>query len=268
MQADDISAADSLREAAGWNQRQTDWLTALAYQPDGCFVAVCRGQIAGTVTTTSYGTELGWIGMMLVAPSLQRRGIATQLMETAIEYLQELGIECIRLDATPTGRIVYERLGFQSEWDFHRWERSHGPQVTIEPAPTVSMDTLSAELVQLDRDAFGTNRSAWLKAAGPHSRCVGFEQGFGMSRTGSRATYLGPVVAESTDAARRIAVTLLNDIAGPVFWDIPGPNIAATRMAQTMGFLPVRDLTRMRLGPESVQPDYSRLYGLYDPGMG
>ena len=269
MQLADIPEADALRDAAGWNQTSQDWQTALIYQPRGCFVAVEETRIVGTVTTTSYGTDVGWIGMMLVDPREQRKGIATALMQVAIDFLQKTGVRCIRLDATPVGQCVYTRLGFEAEWDFHRWERVSGPTIHVTSVPQVDAAMLSKPLLQLDQQAFGANRCSWLKAVSGNSTCVADDDdGFGMVRNGSRASYLGPIVSRSVEGARRILATLLNTIDGQVYWDIPGPNLAATEMAQSLGFSPVRVLTRMRRGPESVQPSYCLLYGLYDPGMG
>ena len=67
----DIAAADLLRQKAGWNQTHADWLRTIRYEPRGCFAAVRGDEIVGTVTTTTYGTALGWIGMMHA--SSQRR---------------------------------------------------------------------------------------------------------------------------------------------------------------------------------------------------
>jgi len=118
----DLDFADRMRAALGWNQRREDWARYLRHAPDGCFLAEWEGQPAGTVTTTSYGEDLAWIGMLLVHPDYRRRGIATALMERALEHLRSRRIRCIKLDATPEGRPVYERLGFRDEWTMQRWE--------------------------------------------------------------------------------------------------------------------------------------------------
>src|SRR5262249_44841777 len=119
----DLAAADELRRLAGWNQKPRDWQRLLTLEPRGCFVALRNGAVVGTVTTTVYGTELAWIGMMLVHPEHRRIGIATQLMNRALEYLKERQMRCVKLDATPAGQPVYEKLGFVSEWRLQRWQR-------------------------------------------------------------------------------------------------------------------------------------------------
>ena len=124
MLLSDVSSALALCRRAGWNQTEADWRRILMYEPEGCFVALIDEQVAGTVTSTSYSTDLAWIGMMLVDDSYRRRGIATQLMMTCLRFLQSRRVRCIKLDATPLGEPVYKKLGFRSEWNFHRWSHS------------------------------------------------------------------------------------------------------------------------------------------------
>ena len=84
LRESDVAAAMDLKRLAGWNQTEADWRTLLQLEPDGCFAAVLDDQLIGTTTTTRYGSELAWIGMVLVRPDQRRRGIATKLLETAL----------------------------------------------------------------------------------------------------------------------------------------------------------------------------------------
>src|SRR6185436_6961512 len=111
----DIPAALRLKELAHWNQTENDWLRLLRLEPSGCFCATIDGEVVATTTTTTYGHELAWIGMVLVDPTCRQMGIATRLMQVAMEYLSKAGIMTIKLDATPAGRGVYEKLGFKEE---------------------------------------------------------------------------------------------------------------------------------------------------------
>src|SRR5690606_6327999 len=106
MVSGDIPAGLSLCRAAGWNQTAEDWNLFLKLSPKGCCVAVDdEGQVRGTVTTVRYEDHFSWIGMVLVDPSHQRRGIGIQLLREALHVLGDEGT--IKLDATPAGRTVY-----------------------------------------------------------------------------------------------------------------------------------------------------------------
>src|ERR1043165_10290372 len=85
----DVPAAMRLKEAAGWNQTEDDWRRLLVLEPNGCFGVIKDGALVGTTTTTTYGNDLAWIGMVLVDPQQRRQGIAMQLMNVALDYLEE-----------------------------------------------------------------------------------------------------------------------------------------------------------------------------------
>jgi GNAT superfamily N-acetyltransferase len=118
----DLPFADSVRAAAGWNQTVADWERFLVAEPEGCFLAEWNGEPTGTATTFVYGSALAWIGMVLVHPDYRRRGIGRALLEKCIGHLRQRGVRCIKLDATPAGKKVYDGLGFKDEWTLTRWE--------------------------------------------------------------------------------------------------------------------------------------------------
>lgn len=102
---DDIPAALGFCAMAGWNQTHDDWMRLFEYQPDGCFAADVDATMAGTVTTTSYGTDLAWIGMVLVHEDYRRRGIAMDLI-TPVSSIS-VAMQCVasssmRLRQAPT----------------------------------------------------------------------------------------------------------------------------------------------------------------------
>lgn len=260
----DIPLALGLCRQADWNQLQTDWLRLIQYEPGGCFVAELDKQIVGTVTTTRYETDLAWIGMMLVDDRFRRRGIATKLMKTSLNYLQEAGVSCIKLDATASGRPLYERLGFQIEGLFHRW--AHDGQSPQRPQPR--RGKLSSSHFQLDHSAFGARRDIWLKRTAADSQLVTSCNSFGMARDGFLANYLGPVVAVNEPEATQIVRELLSQLDGQTFWDVPPDNPTASAIAKSLGFQPVRDLARMRIGSMPAAPEMHLQFALSDPGTG
>ena len=163
MQPSDLSAADALRAAAGWNQTLDDWQRFITCEPRGCFVAERGGAVVGVATTICYGIKLGWIGMLLVHPDQRRCGIGSQLLTRSIEFLEERGVKCVKLDATPAGQPVYERFGFKPECELTRWE---GVGASCGPSQTRLMLGSKTELermIQLDKAGFGLEQpDSWL----------------------------------------------------------------------------------------------------------
>ena len=270
----DLVAADELRQLAGWNQTIDDWRLLLSFEPHGCFVAVQEGQVIGTVTTTRYGRAMAWIGMMLVHPDHRRRGIGTRLMRRALDHLQECGVDCIRLDATPAGQPVYEKLGFVSEWAMTRYQAT-AVSGTKDPSGRELAESDWPAVENLDAAAFGVARTRVLRALASRSRARLIWPtrapiiGYGMLRAGSHRDYLGPLVCNSPEGASSLISTLLNSAAGrPVFWDVPNENPVATTLARRFGFVPVRPIVRMQLGPNRVPNEPRAQLAIADPSIG
>jgi predicted N-acetyltransferase YhbS len=275
----DLPAADELRRLAGWNQTLSDWRRLLWLEPRGCFVAQRDGEIVGTVTTTTYGQALGWIGMMLVHAEHQRRGIGTRLMRQALEYLEGCGVTCVKLDATPAGRPVYERLGFAVESTLTRCRRlAEGENRMLDPAVADARELTDEDweaVDEIDAVVFGARRSRLLRSLAQDNR-LGFVWpaegpvvGWGMLRTGANADYLGPLVCTTEAGSLSLVAALLSTAASrPVIWDVPDQNEFAKTTAQRFGFVPHRPLTRMRLGPSLVVGNLGAQFAIADPAVG
>jgi GNAT superfamily N-acetyltransferase len=277
LRPDDLGFADSLRALAGWNQTLDDWRRFLLMEPEGCFLAEWKGIAAGTATTLGYGSELAWIGMVLVHPDHRRRGIGRALLNHCIASLRERGVRCIKLDATPAGRVVYDDLGFQTEGTLTRWEHE-APRIEppAEARPRRWAPADSPRAAAVDATAFGVSRekllealvaqsrSAWVLETGPDRLA-----GYGLIRPGARASYLGPVAATSPGGGLQLIQALLADSVGErVFWDIPDANLAALAWARAHGFRSQRLLTRMFLGENKAAGDPRQQFALAGPEVG
>ncbi len=263
MTVDDVDFGLELCRLSNWNQTRDDWLHLLELEPEGMFVAECDGRLCGTASTTAYGRRAAWIGMVLVHPDFRRRGIGSALMTRCIHYLQQAGLESIKLDATDQGRPVYLKLGFLDERQINRYRRPAGPLSAAPPAAgrgslELTVRQLAAEdwpsIAAIDAEAFGADRLPLLKLLARDGRALVAEQqgrllAYGFSRRGHLADYLGPVVAVDAGSARPLVSALLQGMAQvDVFWDLMPDNAAALELAATLGFVEVRSLMRMYLG--------------------
>jgi GNAT superfamily N-acetyltransferase len=255
---------------AGWNQTRPDIARMLTLEPDGCFAACVGDQVVGTTTTVTYGTALAWVGMVLVDPDFRRRGIATTLMEIALHYLDGRGVRTIKLDATPAGRFVYERLGFQTECVLERWA---GPSSAGSSAG-LSMHAWD-DFAGADRLAFGADRGPLLRSiiadAGPPlvvTRVDGQIAGYALTRPGARAGYIGPVVADGVRTVECLMAGAAARLAGPVFIDIDPAFPGAAELIHGLGFVRQRELLRMRLGPAVTWGGPLRVFAIAGPAVG
>ena len=304
----DLTFADSLRAATGWNQTRDDWRRFIAHAPGGCFVAEWNGVPAGTATATLYGPNLAWIGMVLVHPDFRRRGIGRALLKNCVGHLQGRGVRCIKLDATPLGKELYDGLGFRDEWTLTRWVgTSSGPGVppasgvsgsrtrrgqdgrdgsragcamTGENPPSPALRPwrdADAEFVDpLDAAAFGVSRRRLLETLAPQSRCALVLEsaaqgpaGYGLLRPGSQADYLGPVAAETPGDGLRLLEDLAARSDGRRFIvDTPDLNGPAAAWAREEGLAAERHLTRMFLGENPSPARPDRQFAIAGPEVG
>jgi GNAT superfamily N-acetyltransferase len=274
LRESDLPAASRLKSLAQWNQSDNDWRRLLELEPDGCFCATSEDRVVATTTTTTYGKDLAWIGMVLVDPEYRRRGIATELMKIALDYLNSLEVRTIKLDATPAGLPVYERLGFKQESLVERWEGIASVNTNLLPS---AQRELGTQIYEFDREGFGTDRSKLIDLLSRDS-CVapqyvsddaGRLSGYGLAREGSVASYLGPVVAKDERSAKLVCDGILGQLMNQrVYVDLNTNFAGGRRMLSECGFAKQRDLVRMTYGDETKAGSNSFIVAIAGPEVG
>ncbi len=245
LQAADLRSAIELSRIAGWNQTMDDWQTVLRLDPQGCFCIELDDRIVATTTLLCYGSRLAWIGMVLTLPEYRRRGFALRLVKAALERAAALKIESVKLDATAEGQPLYEKLGFKTEQVIERWFRVAQQDRT----PDRITPSSSQYSLELDLEAFGADRASLLRELASRNPPIAVDGGYCFFRKGTRASYLGPCVAQSQQAARVVIEQCLR--ASPesnLYWDLLSTNGNASQLATEFGFVPQRRLQRMVLG--------------------
>ncbi|MCA1620477.1 MAG: GNAT family N-acetyltransferase [Acidobacteria bacterium] len=275
LKASDVAEAMRLKTAAGWNQTEEDWLRLLSLCPDGCFAATAGARLVGTTTTTVYGRELAWVGMVLVDPGFRRRGIATALVRAALEGLDAAAVATVKLDATPEGAPVYEALGFEAELRIERWVGAARAEAS--PAHAAEGAPDPTQIFELDRRAFGADRSELLRALLEESFVTsavsmgadGRLRGYALARRGAMAGYVGPLVAEEAETAAALLDDVLNRLgAGRVCVDLNTTYAGGARVLEARGFVKQRELIRMQRGGGSGAGTSDSVFAIAGPEVG
>src|SRR5215470_5176032 len=202
MTPQDIHGGVRLNTVAGWNQTEADWIRFLDGSPEGCFVMDDNGKIVGTGATISYEDRFAWIGMILVDPAYRNRGIGSALLQRTIEYLDDTGVPTLKLDATPAGKPLYEKMGFVTEYEIDRWVLKRSlPEQSVKTTEVPSRKSL-AQVFEFDREIFGANRSALLASLSEQAPNLAQAlqngshlAGYTFGRHGLFADHLGPWMA-------------------------------------------------------------------------
>jgi GNAT superfamily N-acetyltransferase len=272
MTFEDIPVAMRLKDTAGWNQTAADWARFISASPDGCFVMECHSKVIGTSATIAYDSRFSWIGMLIVDEQYRGQGIGTALLERAIHYLDSQKIPTIKLDATPQGKPLYEKLGFISEYNIERWMiKSTAKEIAAEIVPVSIEDVL-----RIDRNVFGANRSELLRSLAqeaPHLTLIDQQDrkitGYSFGRLGSRADHMGPWVARDEGAAERLLNSfLLRSSRELIFVDCLRLNPWAVPLVKSRGFEFSRPLTRMFRGANEYPGQVELLCASLGPEFG
>jgi GNAT superfamily N-acetyltransferase len=266
MTAADIPRAMLLKQAAGWNQTEHDWLRVLDLEPDGCFCIEHDGRVIATATAISYDRNLAWIGMVLTHPEYRGQGMASQLMRRALEFLDGRQEQWIKLDATAMGSPLYRKLGFVDECPVERWLREPRELQAPVPIPLRTVQSYQPDAA-MDLRAFGADRSRLLSRLATVESASIPGSGYAMGRLGANASYFGPCVSLNAETAESLLLWFLDGHSTePVMWDLLPDNREAVQLAQRFGFARVRQLVRMARpatgAPEELSTNVQQTYAI------
>jgi GNAT superfamily N-acetyltransferase len=254
LTSSDLDGALGLSTTIGWNQRAEDWRMLLDIAPAGSFAAVSNGRVVGTAIGIDYG-HFGWIAMMLVDPFYRGRGLGARLLERAMNALPRT--LPIRLDATPLGRPLYRRFGFEDDCVLSRYIADTPARGDLAvPLTGAHIRPLAAAELQAvtERDAqvFGGDRRRvieWMADSSPQYAWVAHESmgrpQYCLGRAGLTFDQIGPVVAEDPDVAKALVGAALRHAAKPAIVDAFDARETFTAWLRHAGFRAQRPLYRM-----------------------
>jgi len=219
MTSGDIEQAHALSAELRWPHRPTDW--AQVFEHAEGTVAEQGGKIVGTALRWRWGPQHASVGLIIVSPACQGRGIGRQLMDA---LLDGLAAHSVLLQATEAGRPLYEKMGFKVTGGIRQHQGLAKPTPLIELPPGCRLRPAGqnelAALQSLDAAARGMPRPALIKDLLDRAEaCVvlDYEQtprGFAMLRRFGRGNVIGPVVAPDLEGAKALIAHLAGQNAG------------------------------------------------------
>jgi GNAT superfamily N-acetyltransferase len=274
MTAADVPLGLRLSAQAEWNQTEADWRRFLGLTPDGCFVAEWGGAAVGTAVCFVFG-PVAWLAMVLVDRAARGRGVGTELVRHALAFADARGVESVRLDATPLGRPIYERLGFLDDYLLRRYE-GPAPHLIGFPDVTAALHPDDwPDVLRLDRRLTGADREAFLRRLHEERpetfrvyRRDGQFRGFVAWRPGANAELVGPCLAVSQEAGQEMLIDATRYLVGRrVVIDVPERHVRAVCVLNGFGLSYRRPLLRMTRG-EAVPEELDLLWASSGPEKG
>ena len=164
MHRADIPFAVRLSDQEGWGIPARDFERILRLDPKGSFIATEGERKVGLTTTISYGTQIAWIGNVVVAKQHRGKHIGQALVHEAVRYLRMNRIKRIVLYSFNENVEYYRKLRFMRGPSFVRLRREG--KLYRAPVPQLYSDETVPlrSLLSFDRKAFGADRSRLVKA--------------------------------------------------------------------------------------------------------
>ena len=278
---------------ANWNQTADDWRLFFEHgvgwgystQSDQSTqftqsnnASTTTARLVATTIVIPYDIKFAWVSVVLVAADFRRHGLATRLMQRALQYCAAIDRIPI-LDATPAGREVYLRMGFTDAWWLERLIRPVTSAKKSDPVAVVAVRAIRKNdwpgLLAYDRAVFGADRAPWLRAlakrwpaAAKIATARGAVVGYSLGRDGRLASQIGPVMADTPFIAQALLCEVLRAVSGAVCIDLPKSQIGLRAWLMMQGFALGRPFSRMIRGANDTFDDHERLIASAGPEIG
>jgi GNAT superfamily N-acetyltransferase len=277
LRADHLPHAVGLSRALEWPYREADWRFAFGL---GAGLGVeLEGRLVGTALWWPQGETHASVGMIIVSPAMQGKGIGQALMH---QLLQQTGERTLILNSTQEGLALYTRLGFvaRGRVNQHQAMLEHASHFVPHSADVRVMQAGHEQSVrQLDLAATARDRSALLSALFEVGTTLVVDHGTGVSAYGcvrefGHGVVIGPVIARGPDAmmdARALIAALADGHRGRfVRIDVTEDSGLSQWLAEQglpcVGHaIPMERATRFSV--RSAEPD-ARLFALSNQSIG
>lgn len=252
MTADDLPAAQMLSSEQRWPHRIEDWDMLLSFGFG--YVVERDNRVVGTAMAWLYGDDAATLGMVIVSPEMQGKGLGRRLMEAV---LGDLGDRTVMLNATDAGIPLYRTLGFETAGPVFQHQGAAFsvpmaaliPEERVRPLGAKDMDTLRS----LARRATGMNRDALLNLLVPGAQGIVLTRsnepvGFSLFRRFGYGYVVGPTTAPDTGGAKALISHWLGSNSG-MFCRLDVPEESGlSEWLEELGLPRVNHVTRMVRG--------------------
>ena len=272
LEPEHLPQAHALSQAVGWPHRHEDWASVLKLGRG--FAALSEGELLGTTIWWPFGEARATLGMVLVAPALQGRGLGRRLVQAALD---DAGPRTVSLNATAAGLPLYEKLGFRRRGAV-RQHQAAGALPAVAPAPPgTRLRRLTASdrdaVVALDARAAGFGRAEMMAAVAELGQILGLERageltGFAVFRSFGRGCVIGPVAASEEDGAKALIAAWIAKHRSE-FLRVDAPvSSGLSPWLEARGLPQVGEVVTMVRGDPPATPDAPRLFALANQALG
>ncbi|MEK4741707.1 MULTISPECIES: GNAT family N-acetyltransferase [unclassified Bacillus (in: firmicutes)] len=230
-----------------------------------------REELIASAAIILYGETLASIGMVIVHPDYKGRGIGKIIMDSCVKSVSTQ--TPIMLIATDEGKILYEKLGFRavsyvSKYICNSYNANYHCVGNEEYIVNYEERDLE-DIIQIDKDAFGTNREEFLKKRIVQSeQCIVVKDkeqnvlGYGISIQTPENKIIGPIVAKNDKMAMRMVHYLVREHNGKLRIDVPEGKKDFMKELEIIGFKKVNTPPIMMKNSDQFLKRNGELYSI------
>lgn len=260
---EDIPRFLQLADAEEWIVLPWEIPFLLESFPDGCLCWVDdSGEKRGFVTASVHRRS-GWIGNLVVDRDHRGAGIGSRLFDRALSALRARGVSTIWLTASPAGKTIYEKRGFQ---EIDRVIRFIGRGGTPPPLPTDPMQTVPPDIPKIDGQGWGDDRSTLIGRCIDNGTLISRGDGFLLIQGFGDRFQVGPWGSQSQEGGEMLLRMGMGRIGNTNFFiDTLAANSSSMNLLFRTGLRAVGENSLMYLGdPPAWNPRL--IYGLATMG--
>lgn len=236
MSREEAEFSIEMAAAEGWNPGIHDGELFYEADPEGFFITELEGEPVGCASAVAYDNDFGFLGLYVVKPGLQKKGIGMKLTEKCLEHL---GNRNIGLDGVVENEKKYQKvMKFKSSYSNLRFEGRGGGKI---PEGLVKIQEVPFEkLLEYDRRMFPAPRPGFLKKWVSQPDSYAFAaledrnlKGYGVIRKCRAGYKIGPLFADDKNTAEKIFRALRASVPEEtIYLDVPEPNKKAMKIAE------------------------------------
>lgn len=262
----------ALTQAVGWPHQVEDW-TVMTTLGQGVVAIENERRLVGAGWMTFYGSSSAAVGMVMVDPTRQGRGLGRSLMGA---LLRQAGQRTVSLVSTADGRRLYESLGFR-----HTGTVIQHQGTAVRGGTSIRLDGISFEddvdktdLIAVDGVAYGVSRSSLIPTLHELGQTAVLRRnnaiaGFAMVRRFAQGWVVGPVVAAHAADARALITFCVTAHQGDLVRIDSDGDCGVTPWVSGLGLKPVSTGYAMSRGRSLVgSPTPMQTYALASQAMG
>ncbi|WLE62974.1 GNAT family N-acetyltransferase [Burkholderia plantarii] len=268
----DLPAAHRLSVAVKWPHRPDDW--RFVHQLGRGFVAEDESGVIGTALGWPFDDAHASLGMVIVSPEHQGRGIGRELFSRVVD---SLGTRTLFLHATPAGEPLYAKFGFRAVGtvDQHQGAAFRPPLISLPPGERLRPLGINdgPRLAALASRTAGYERGVVIEALLEVANGIALDRdgellGFALFRRFGRGHVIGPVIAPDTLRAQAlISHWLALHEEKFVRLDVPGDS-GLSEWLQGLGLPRVDTVVAMARGAVPARDPEARAFGIVSQALG